>query len=257
MNGRAEPEGAVRASCQVRYVADPATALPEAAVSLVASAVTARAPGWASEVARYLGVEPRGPVTVTLYGGRCVPRTKGLEVILPVPAGRPAVLAGLAHELVHAVAGRSPHPVLNEGLAVHVDSELRLAGPGWPFYHLGPHRWMEVFREEGWRLRLADLLSAPAVRPVAEDHASVRDRAVRYLHAASFTAYLLERLPPERFWAAFRTGQPVPDGAESAALEHDWWARLDRGPLTADERDRCRRSFAIGTPADDAARRPG
>ncbi|HEX2699950.1 MAG TPA: hypothetical protein VHM89_07065 [Acidimicrobiales bacterium] len=232
------------ATCRVRYVAGPGAAPAGAPIDGIVAAVEERAPAWVSRIADFLSRDPIAPVIVTVYGGNGVSRTVGAEVVLPVNGDGSGVLAGLAHELVHAVAGRSPHPVLNEGLAVHTDAQLRLAGPVWPFYHLDPHRWMEVFREEGCRIPMAELLSALAQRPLAEDRASIRARAIHYLHAASLTGHLLDRSAGAGFWSAFRAGAVVPAGVNPKSLETEWLARV-AAPLTDEERRRRDRSFGI------------
>ena len=234
--------------CRIRYVEGAGGPLAPATVAEMSSLVAERAGKWASQIGSFLQVDPPASVALTLYGGRCVPRTRGTEIVLPAGDGVDAVVAGLAHELVHAVAGHSSHALLNEGLAVHVDSELRQAGPGWPFYHLAPDRWMAVFREEGWQLSLDDLLSMGLLRPVGEEHLSVRDRAVRYIHAASLAGYLLHHLPRHEFWDGFRCGR-LPGCSDPSALERGWLAWLGTAPLTPDERARRDRSFGIGSHA--------
>jgi hypothetical protein len=241
--------------CSVRFVAGPDPIGVAGGGPHLSRAVAERAGPWAERVAQYVRPHaPVPPILITLYGGRCVPRTKGAEILLPASDGPAAVLSGLAHELVHAVAGRSPHPLLNEGLAVHVDSELQLAGPSWPFYHLPPDRWMQAFGENGWMVPLAELLSAATVPPRTEDHLSVRARAVHYLHAASYTGHLLARLPRPAFWAAFHAGQPVPGGRDIGAIERDWLHGIADHALTADERERRDRSFGISSHDHDDSR---
>ncbi len=236
--------GAVAAVvCSVGYVPGEGGQPSAGVLADVVPAVEQRAEAWVARIAAFLSVAP-DPVVVTVYGGSGVARTRGSHVVLPVNGDGHGVLAGLAHELVHAVAGRSPDPVLNEGLAVHVDGRLRLAGPAWPFYHLSPHRWMEVFREEGWRISLADLTAMAGARPVSEHRDSVRSRAVQYLHAASFTGHLFERLGEAEFWQAFRSGRAMPTGADAASVEEGWLATLG-APLTEEERRLRDRSLAI------------
>lgn len=213
--------------------------------------VQARADRWAAAVGAFLDLDLPAAVVVSLHAGNRLPMTRHAHVRLPVRPHASTLAgalttanAGLAHELVHVVAGRSPDPLLNEGLAVYVDSTLRLAGGVWPFYDLAPHRWVQVFVERGGFVPLAELLSSANEAGVNDDSPVAGSRRARfYLEAASWTAYLFETLPRARFWENFRAGALVPTGSDAEAAERAWLACLG-GPLTVGERRRCTESFA-------------
>jgi len=166
--------------------------------------------------------------------------TRGTAITLPTDERVPATLSCLAHELVHAIAGRSPSHLLNEGLAIHVDSTLRLAGPVWPFFELAPDRWVASFIEEGMHVSLADLV--PSATPQFSEGGRKYLVPSYYLEAGSFTGYLWSRYP-QYFWSTFRHGKGELEGRELASFEDEWLATL-RGPLTAGERVLRDRSFA-------------
>lgn len=187
---------------------------------------------WAAAICAFLRLgPPEGEVVVTLRPGPGVPMTRGTEVILPLDGDKPD-LRPLAHELVHVVAGRSPSPLLNEGLAVHVDSRLRLAGAVWPFYQLNPDRWVADLRDHGGYLPLAQLVAArPRISPRAAPDRGVtagagpeRPPALTrfYLEAASLAGLLLDMLGPDRFWRLYREGRPVPEECALTDLEVRW-----------------------------------
>lgn len=213
--------------------------------------VQARAAQWTAAVGAFLGLDLPATVVVSLHAGNRLPMTRQSHVRLPVRAhastladGLTTAHAGLAHELVHVVAGRSPNPVLNEGLAVYVDATLRLAGGVWPFYDLAPHRWVQVFVERGGFVPLAELPSSANDAGMNDDSPEAGSRRARfYLEAASWTAHLFDTLPRPQFWENFRAGALLPPGWDAEAAEQAWLAHLG-GPLTSGERRRCAQSFA-------------
>ncbi len=232
--------------CRASYQPGPEPSAPVDVAERALSAVRDLCGPWAATIAASLAVQPAAPIVVTVVGGAGVCRTRGTHIVLPLNDDGSGVLAGLAHELVHAVAGQSPNRLFDEGLAVQVDSELRLAGPAWPYYYLSPHRWMEVFREEGWRVTLPELIASGEGRSLAEDRSSVRRRAVHYLHAASLCRHLRDALDPDEFWARYRSGRLLPEGGDVGALEREWFLSIEH-PLMADELLQRDRSFAVRT----------
>lgn len=186
---------------------------------------------WLDAVTTFLGRSPSGPVTVTVEEGtdRSVPYTRGTSVVLFRRAARRDTLAPLAHELVHAVAGRSPVPAYNEGLAVHVDDRLRLAGPVWPFHHLPVDRWAASLRDEG-RLPPVSALLAGGPSPDGGPAALWRF----YLAAGSMVGFLRAALPDGELWDLY-SGRRRLAPAEVVALEPAWRAGLGP-PLGPDER---------------------
>lgn len=221
--------------CHVRCVGTEEEALPDALARDLVSLVEARAREWGSRICAFLDREHPGPVMITLRPGAGFPMSRGDNILLPVNANTEGSLAALAHELVHVVAGRSSSPLLNEGLAVHVDDRLRLAGPAWPFYHLSPHRWVGAFRAEGTSVPLARLVSRPTFRYSRTAGRSVVWRS--YLHAGSFARFLADHLGTEAFEAAFRAEPWAPDHSRLVELERAWLAALG-GPLSAAEEQR-------------------
>ena len=201
---------------------------------------------WGTAICSHLDVWPPRPVRITLRPGIMWSMTKGVEIVIGVSPG--TVSAALAHELVHAVAGRSPSQAYDEGLAVRVDAQLRLAGPSWPFFHLPPHRWVRHFVDDGTFIPLSQLLEGPRVLP-SED-AGMSDAVRFYLEAGSFVGFVVELLGGfEAFWPYFRTGGPITglDGLD-LDLEAMWVSSL--GPeLTVDERRK--RDASLPLLADD------
>jgi len=186
---------------------------------------------------------------ITLRPGPGLSMTKANQVLIPLNANTPVNVAALSHELVHVVAGRSPGHLLNEGLAVHVDDLLRLAGSVWPFYDLPAHRWVAAWRDAGKAMGLDELLATPPFTFSPSERAryesAAASSAVRrfYLHAGSFVRFLLTAGDPDAFWAAFSSGHVVTEGGNGSAMEQDWRASL--GPtLTTDERRAVNRSVA-------------
>ena len=218
-------------TCHVRYRPSGRLALPAGDVERLRRAVHERGQAWGTAICAFLGLGPPEAVTITLQPGLPVSMTRGAEVVVGVTAG--IVSAALSHELVHAVTGRSDHHVYGEGLAVHVDSTLRLAGPAWPFFHLAPDRWVRMFVEEGTFVPLSDLMSgAPATPSEAE---GVSDAARFYLEAASFVGFMIGRSGMEAFWRSFPSGPRLAMG-EVETLEAAWLAGLGAGVTDADRR---------------------
>lgn len=230
--------------CSVRYEPDGESPLSTAQAVRMCRFAEQRGRSWGSAICSYLGVVPAQPVKITLRPGIMWSMTKGVEVVVGVSPG--TVSAALTHELVHAVAGRSPRQVYDEGLAVHVDAQLQLAGPTWPFFHLRPHRWVRHFVDDGTFLPLSDLMEGPRVMP--SETPGLSDAVRFYLEAGSFVGFVIELLGGfEAFWRYFRAGEPVasPNGFDLGAM---WVASL--GPaLTADERHR--RDASLPLLADD------
>jgi len=200
---------------------------------------------WVETLCSFLHRRPPEPILVTLRPGTWVARTKGTHVLLPVAPGAGvesaigAVRAALAHELVHAVTGRLSNDALNEGLAVHVDSTLRLAGPSWPFYDLSPHRWVAIFRHEGTFFALADLLSGRAApRAGVPIDTVILQWARYYLEAGSFAGHLVDELGVERFLSPGGTGPSLPDGEDLVAMEQAWLAAIGPPPTEAEWQSR-------------------
>ena len=161
--------------------------------------------------------------------------TKGTGVLIPVRNREVPDLAALPHELVHALVGRSPSQVLNEGLAVHVDARLRLAGPIWPAYELGLHRWVSAMAEHRGGLGLEQLLATPTIRFRGGD--DTRAVTAFYLQAGSYVEFLVDHFGVSRFWPMFRAGEPIPSGWCVPCLERAWEDALG-GPLDVEERRR-------------------
>jgi len=231
----------------VRY--DPGPGGPDHDDDVLVGHVEQAVDEWLPTICSFLHRQPQAPIVVTLRRGTWVSRTKGTHVLLPVAPGAGAdaalgaVRAGLAHELVHAVAGRLSNDTLNEGLAVHVDSTLRLAGPSWPFCDLAPHRWVAILREEGTFTPLADLLSGRAMpRADSPVDTMIVQWARYYLQAGSFVGFLLDEMGVDRFLSPDGDGQVLPHGDGMAALEEAWLRRVG-GPPTEAEWQRGRRSI--------------
>lgn len=219
--------------CSVRYEPAGESPLSTRQAERTCRFAEQRGRSWGSAICSYLGVFPAQPVRITLRPGIMWSMTKGAEIIVGVSPG--TVSAALTHELVHAVAGRSPRQVYDEGMAVHVDAQLHLAGPAWPFFHLRPHRWVRHFVDDGAFLPLADLMEGPRVMP--SESGGISDAVKFYLEAGSFVGFVLELLGSfEAFWRYFRAGEPIA-GPNGVDLETMWLASLGR-PLTTDERRR-------------------
>lgn len=203
----------------------------------LASIVERRVSRWAPIVQAYLDRPAVGALVVILRPGPGLPCAKGNKIVVPVPEEAADIhdvpaLDGLAHELVHVMSGRSPNEILNEGLAVEIDSRLRLAGPVWPSYYLAPRRWVAAYRTEDRLVSLDSLLRTPMTSFTAQETKSEITR--RYVAAASYVGFLLERLGRARFWSWFEAGT-VPTGhADVATSEREWLDSLG-GPPTAEE----------------------
>lgn len=240
-----------RTSSVVRYYPGPGSGqgvAPDGATGddlALAADVQRAVDEWVPTICSFLHRRPLAPIMVTLRRGTWVARTKGTHVLLPVPPGADAasalgsVKAGLAHELVHAVAGRLSNDALHEGLAVHVDATLRLAGPSWPFGLLSPHRWTAMLREEGTFTSLADLLSGRATPHAdAPVNALILHWARYYLEAGSFVGFLMDELGGDRYLAPGSAAATLPDGEGLAALEKAWLEALGGPPTEAEWRRR-------------------
>lgn len=198
-----------------------------------------RAVQWVEQVCEFLELQAPSAMQVTLHPNVPMPYTKGHHVVLPFDTRRAPDLdamsyglVALPHELVHAIAGRSPSHLLNEGLAVHADSVLGLAGPSWPSYHLRPHRWVQAFYDDRTSIGLRELLDwlpHPLVTGVQRAACGVA-----YLHAASFVAFLLQEQGWQSFWRVFRAGGQGLEDRDLAQVEAAWSDSLG-GPLTAEE----------------------
>jgi len=251
-----------RHSAVVRY--DPGPVPWEGDVETLVGQTRQAADHWLESISSFLGRRPPGPVVITLRPGTWVARTKGTLVLLPIDPAADlegalgGVRAGLAHELVHAVVGRLADDALNEGLAVHVDATLRLAGPSWPFGDLLPDRWVAIFRHEHTFIPVADLLSGRA-RPPADSpvDSAILGWARYYLEAASLVGFLVDRMGMGGFLGAAAAGRPLFESAGGADLETAWLATLG-GPATDEElarrdqsvRSHARRHEEAGRPAD-------
>lgn len=229
----------VQLHCDVALGADAQSELPTGIVNRLIDHLHYRAERWAREVAGFLAMDPGGPIAVTLDPKATMPYTRGRHVVLPLDP-RPGRdidamsygLNALPHELVHAIAGRSPSHLLNEGLAVHVDAALRLVSRSWPHYGLLPHRWVRAFLDERTILSPTELLywtPGPLVT-----RAQRVDCAALYLHAGSLAGYLFTTLGDERFWALYRLPVGASDSIPVDDLEPAWLASLG-GPLTTVE----------------------
>ena len=230
--------------CEVRWAGE----CPEGSSEL-AEEVRHKALAWAGATAELLGREPSAPIVITLRPGPGVSMAKGSQILIPVNANTSVNVAALSHELVHVIAGRSPDHLLNEGLAVHVDDRLRLAGAVWPFYHLAPHRWVAGWRDAGQAAGLGELLATPPFTFSPTDRARYQSSAstseVRrfYLHAGSVVRFLMAQRTAERFWSDFRAGRILSEDDDAAAIEEAWLDGL--GPaLSTDERRDAARSMA-------------
>lgn len=219
---------------------------------------------WVGPISEFLGLPaPSETLSIALVQGARMPMTRGREIFLPVDdeaGGLDTALASLAHELVHVLAGRSPSHLLNEGLAVHVDDCLRLAGPVWPFYNLGADRWARAFSDDGGWLSLSWLVAAtpmPAGQaPATPNYTPAPPRAGLapgttdtlpvltrfYLQAASYVRFRMTSVDRDQFWNDYRGGQPVPGEGSLADVESAWRRQL-AGPLTNEERTLVSRSL--------------
>lgn len=224
-----------------------------------ADQIEQRAAEWVAAIARFLplpaAVAVPSEVVIILRPGLPLPMSRGNEVALPVaPADDLGlVLAGLPHELVHVVAGRSPSHLLNEGLAVYVDDHLRLAGPVWPFFELSARRWARLMLDDGNAMPLHALVSATR-RPASATTKSYDAAGPRsnegglpvltryYLLAASVVEFMIASQGWPAFWTAFRSGE-LPAGIDVEDMERGWLASLG-GPGTTEERELQRRSVA-------------
>lgn len=226
--------GADRPTCVVRWKTAPHTR-DEGATALL-SWVRAKGQHWMPAVCGYLGVAEPAPVLIWLDTGTRLPMTRDHEIRLPArrgPDGWTTDIDTLPHELVHALAGRSPCDVLNEGLAVHVDARLRLAGPVWPFYHLPLRRWLRALVDEGCYVPLADLLAGVPM-PVT----------LRYLHAGAYVTYLIDGVGLDAYLQRHRAGQALATGESIQVVERAWLDSLG-GPITKAERRQQERSLRL------------
>lgn len=217
-------------TCHVRYQRGAGAALSAAEIERLCHFATERGESWGTQICSFLGLNPARAVTVTLKSGVFLSMTRGTDIVVGVSAG--AVSAALAHELVHGIVGHSTSPMYSEGLAVHVDSQLRLAGGVWPFFDLAPHRWVQIFAEDGTFVPLATVMATRRVRPSNEE--GISGAARFYLEAASFVGFAIDLLGLEAFWPYFQSGKPLvaPDGG---SLEGAWLAQLG-GTVTEHER---------------------
>jgi hypothetical protein len=204
----------------------------------LASTVEHRVSRWAPIIQSYLDRPCVGSLLVILRTGPGLPCAKGNKILLPVPEEAADIhdvpaADGLAHELVHVLAGHSPNEILNEGLAVEIDSRLRLAGPVWPSYYLAPRRWVAADRTEGRPVSLGQLLGTPIASFTTQERKSEITR--RYVAAASYVGFLLERLGRSRFWSWFDAGTVSSGHADVATSEREWLDSLG-GPPTAEEK---------------------
>lgn len=237
-----------RPRCVARYVPGGSPARTEGEVHELLEHVQRTAADWAMEISSHLELpQICSPILLTLRQGPALPMSRDNEIVLPVGPGAPG-LAALSHELVHVLAGRSQSQLLNEGLAVHVDAGLRLAGPVWPFYRLDPHRWVALFRRQGSYLPLSELQGHSWVTfptPAQVEHPSTGDggpdlqaappvASRYYLEGGSFVGFLLDHLGTEAFWARFRAGVAVLKSERCDEIEQTWLATLG-GPPTAAE----------------------
>ena len=216
--------------CRVLYEPGDGAPLSPAEVERLRRFVSGRGKEWGARICSFLGLSPARDVTITLKPGIFLSMTRGTDVVIGVSAG--TVSAGLAHELVHAIAGPSACQVYGEGLAVHVDSQLRLAGPAWPFFDLAPHRWVQLFVEEHTFVPLPELMAGPRVVPSDEEGISAAARF--YLEAASLVGFAIDRLGIDGFWPHFRSGRQF-DWADAGSIEAAWLAQLG-GRVTDHER---------------------
>lgn len=231
-------------ACSARYGPGSEPVPSTAGAELTRRFAERRGRAWGAEICSYLDVWPTGPVTITLRPGIRWSMTKGSEIFIGVSPG--VVSTALSHELVHAIAGPSPTQAYSEGLAVHVDARLRLAGPAWPFFHLAPHRWTRSFLDDGTFLSLAQLLGSPRILPTTE--VGLSEAARFYLEAGSFVGFAIRLLGgTEAFWPSFRSGEAIP-GWGLDSLEARWVASL--GPAITDE-ERRRRDASIPLLADE------
>lgn len=234
--------------CSVRYSAASTSTIDAPQAWQLCARVAELGAVWGGAVRSYLGRDPDRPVAITVSPGGGLPRTWRNQIVLPIHDDAGDGISALSHELVHAVAGRSPSHLLNEGLAVHVDATIGLSGPVWPFFHLAPRRWARLFLDQGRAMALADLIAAPRLDLAGPDLAAgIREfrSTVTTFHllAASYAGYLFEHLSRPVFWESFHSGRALPAGADLPGLERAWKASLG-GPLTAEERALERRSEA-------------
>lgn len=197
---------------------------------------------WCRATCELLGVEPRAPITVML--DPLAPRAMTRESTVRLPLGpvngvvwHHGVDPALSHELVHAICGPSASQLAGEGLAVHVDSTLRLAGTVWPFYGLAPDRWVRLLHDSGELIPLRELLEAPPMIQVVDTSAARRWWRHFYLEAGSLVRFLVGRGGLGPFLDTFPEGRVLAAGESIEALEASWLAAVG-GPLSGDEQRR-------------------
>lgn len=223
-----DPAG--RFICHVRYQRGASAPLSPAEIERLCIFAKARGQAWGQKICSFLDLDPALAVTLTLTSGVFLSMTRGTDIVVGVSSG--AISAALAHELVHGIVGPSSSPMYSEGLAVHVDSQLRLAGGVWPFFDLAPHRWVQMFLEERTFVPLATMMATRRIVPSGEEGISAAARF--YLEAASFVAFAIDYLGLEAFWPYFRSGVPLV-AADGGSLESAWLGRLG-GKVTEEER---------------------
>jgi hypothetical protein len=191
--------------------------------------VEQRSQAWGRRICEFLGLSGPYEVSVVVRPGSDMSVTRDRHV--EVGATAETVSAALAHELVHALAGPSASPVFREGLAVFVDSRLRLAGDVWPFYDLTPHRWTQMFVEDATFEPLATLLARRRIEPTPEEGISLATRL--YLEAGSLVGFLVDDNGLDAFWPMYRSAT-LPAGFDAEPLQRVWLRQLG-GAVTADE----------------------
>lgn len=194
---------------------------------------------WAPATNAFLrdaGIDSASPesILVRVRDGSRPAWTRGHQVTLYRRPTVAATVAPLAHELVHVLAPHFNVPALDEGLAVHADSSLCLAGPVWPFYLLPPDRWVAGFAENGTLLPLTMLLGQSRSPAAREASWPLLHRF--YLQAASFVRFLLRQ--DGTAWQAWVAGGAPSTPAVSAATAATWLAQV--GPPLSDAERRLR-----------------
>lgn len=176
-------------------------------------------------VCDYLGAAPPVGLEIRLVDRPRVSATWIAEAMIVISILRLPNKAALLHELTHIVSGTShdPHGVLDEGLAVHVQSAL--AGPeDRSFPSEGGDLDTETLASMGRFDSHLPLLATRAVRQTGTAEA----RRLAYLQQGSFVRFLIRRYEVPCLMNAYRGKASWSDsfGATIEELECAWLSSL-------------------------------